>query len=139
MIQLKEKIFNFLRGRYGNDELNILLMLVWCVIAIVKLFVRSPLVGLILNIITLILAITTLFRMLSRNIAARQKENAPFKPIMAKMLNKLGMWKRMYDERNTHRYIKCPKCKAVLRVPYEKGTHTTKCPKCGERFETTIK
>ena len=136
---MKEKILNFMRGRYGSDELNILLMLVWVVIAIVKIFVRASLVGLILNLITLAIAITVLFRMLSRNIAARQKENAPFKPIMAKLLNKLAMQKRKYDERDTHRYIKCPKCKAVLRVPYKKGTHTTKCPKCGERFETTIK
>ena len=128
-----------MNGRYGNDELNILIMFVWVVLAFVKLFIRALIPSLILSILTLMCAVIVLFRMLSRNIYARRKENEPFKPIVEKMLRKPAMWKRMYDERYTHRYIKCPKCRAVLRLPYKPGTHTAKCPKCGNRFETTIK
>ena len=31
-------------------------------------------------------------------------------------------------------YKRCPKCHQVLKLPLKKGTHTVKCPECGNSF-----
>jgi len=134
MQKLKQKLTEFMRGRYGSDELNRALIILWMILAVINMFVTSKIIYL----ITLAIAVFAFFRMFSRNIYARQKENAKYKPIEDKAKQKLSLYKRMFAERKTHRYIKCPKCRAVLRVPYKKGKHTTVCPKCGERFDKNI-
>lgn len=134
MQKLKQKLIEFMRGRYGSDELNRALIWLWMILALINLAVGSK----IIYSVTVIVAFTALFRMLSKNFPARRKENAKYLPIENKIKQKLSLYRRMFGERKTHRYIKCPKCRAVLRVPYKKGKHTAVCPKCGERFEKHI-
>ena len=125
--------------RYGMDDLNNALLMVWVILAFVNLFVGSTVIYL----ISVAIALITLIRMLSKNYAARHRENEFYRKHFAKYIDavktKLNLCKRMIAERKTHRYIKCPKCRSVLRVPYRKGTHTAVCPKCSERFEKTIR
>ena len=33
----------------------------------------------------------------------------------------------MWHDRKTHRYVKCPYCKAQLRVKYQRGKHKVHC------------
>ena len=46
--------------------------------------------------------------------------------------------RRQFRERDTYRYLKCPSCKAQLRVRAIKGKHNVRCPKCGSEFEKKI-
>ena len=41
-------------------------------------------------------------------------------------------------ERKDFRYLKCPYCKAQLRVKNQKGVHGVRCPKCRGEFRVTI-
>ena len=136
---MKQKLINWLRGRYGTDDLNRALLAVWVILAFLNIFIGSTVIYL----ISVTIALVTLFRMLSKNFAARRRENEFYLRHFAKYVNalktKFGLLKRMFAERKTHRYIKCPKCRSILRVPYRKGTHTAVCPKCRERFEKTIR
>jgi len=132
---LKQKIINWLRGRYGIDELGYALLIGWMVMSLVNAFVSNIYASVALSLLTFAASLAVLLRMLSKNYAARRRENSAFLKIYNPIKTKLSLSKRKFAERKTHRYIKCPKCKAVLRLPYVKGTHTTNCPKCRERFE----
>lgn len=84
------------------------------------------------------------FRMLSRNIPARQRENQwflrTFGPVMSKMgrfFSKIGRGLRGWNDRRkdtSHRYFKCPNCKQRVRVPAGHGKIRIICPKCKQEF-----
>lgn len=116
--KLGEKFRRFMYGRYGSDKLNVFLLGVGVALCLVGSFSKLYLLGLIAY-VPLILAI---FRMYSRNIAKRQKENRRF----------LQMFARLRDRQN--RYFSCPRCRQRVRVPRGKGKIMIKCPACGERF-----
>lgn len=144
------KISQFMYGRYGNDKLNIGLGILWLVVNILNtVFFRLRL----LRLFTYIIIGIILFRCLSRNIPQRTKENEKFldfcdwaRPFVIKAkkyFNKVCEWFRLqsrkFNDRKTHRYVKCPYCKATIRVPFRKGKHSVKCPRCTEPFKTNIR
>lgn len=144
------KIISFMYGRYGNDSLNMALGVLWLICNIINtVFIRSFWIQLITNLIIVLI----IFRVLSRNIDKRKRENEIFlyyydrvKPVIVKIkpiANKLVGWFKLqirkFQDRKTHRYIKCPYCKATIRVPFRKGKHTLNCPKCTVDFKTNIK
>lgn len=69
-----EKLARFFAGRYGIDSLYTALTVVSFTLMIVNLFIGS----LIITAIVFALIIWSMFRSLSRNIPARQRENAIF-------------------------------------------------------------
>ena len=111
----------FMAGRYGQDRLNITLLVVGCVLCFVQMFVPSG-VGFVLTIISETLLILSLFRCFSRNTYKRYDENRKF----------LLMIDRIKDR--DHRYYACPKCRQTVRVPKGKGKISITCPKCREKF-----
>ena len=114
-------INRFMAGRYGQDRLNITLLVVGCVLCFVQMFVPSG-VGFVLTIISETLLILSLFRCFSRNTYKRYNENRKF----------LLMIDRIKDR--DHRYYACPKCRQTVRVPKGKGKISITCPKCREKF-----
>ena len=119
-------------GRYGNDTLGKALL--WAYVAlvlvsmIVSVFVSSVTFNLISLLIGFVLVFFIFYRMMSRNIAARRKENEKFTGFFKLMRNR-------FKDRKTHVYRKCTSCHAVLRLPKAKGKHTVVCPRCKNRFE----
>ena len=121
---------NFMIGRYGPDQLNIALLIISVIIGLM-----GSIIGIsILTIIGDIVLIYALFRMFSKNIPARRRENDKFIkiwwPIKTKIKNKAVQFK----SRKNYCFFKCPECKKTLRVPRGKGKIQITCPKCGERF-----
>ena len=133
-MRLREKLAQFVSGRYGGDRLNSFLLAVVAILIVVNMFVGSW----IIYVCYLTLWIWSLFRMLSRNIYKRKAENEKFLRFWKPVGNKFKLMKNKHRDRKTHVYKKCPKCKTVLRLPKKKGTHTVRCPKCSERFEVKI-
>lgn len=80
------------------------------------------------------LFIYSLFRAFSRNVYKRQKENTQFVYRKNQLRRKWESWKERWNNRKTHRYIRCPKCRQQLRVPKNKGKIRVTCSKCGEKF-----
>jgi len=76
----------------------------------------------------------SLFRMFSRNVYKRQTENTRFLYRKNKLRRKWEGLKERWQNRKTHRYIRCPKCRQQLRVPRNKGKIRVTCSKCGEKF-----
>lgn len=117
--KLGDKLRRFLYGRYGGDQLGVLLLVCGVVLALLGSFTRLYWLGF-LSYIPLLLAI---FRMYSRNIYKRRAENQRF----------LQLFGPIRDRQ--HRYYACPHCRQKIRVPRGKGKIRITCPKCGERFE----
>lgn len=132
--RMREKLQQFMTGRYGTDELSKALLIVTFV-----LFILSVLTG---WSIFLILAIAGLifsyFRMFSRNYAARSAENRKYLDLSANLRRKLRVQKKRFDGRKDYRFFKCPTCGQEVRVPKGKGHIRITCPKCGSQFDRTV-
>lgn len=138
MRNILQKFAIFMQGRYGTDTLNNCLLGVILVLWIVNIFVFNFTATLIIDLIQLAVIGLFIFRSLSRNIAKRSAENRKFLPFYDTVKNWCTLtWKKIKD-RKEYRYLKCPVCKAQLRVKNRKGNHTVRCPKCGSEFNKKI-
>ena len=124
-------LYKFMYGRYGVDELYKLGVVLWIILSIINIFINSR----IITIIELLLIVIIIYRSLSKNIVKRKYENQVYLKLKKELKNKVNLIKRKWQDRNTHIYKKCPKCKTVLRLPLKKGRHTCKCPTCNNKFE----
>lgn len=127
----------FMMGRYGVDQMNIGVL----IFSMVCTFTASLTRWLLLSILGTALLAYGVFRMFSRNVSARSKENQKFLVFWNKVKGiwyKIKGWfsgkKRRFADRKTHCYFSCPKCKRKLRVPKGKGKIEISCPICGAKF-----
>lgn len=142
MNKLKMWFYNFMRGRYGADTLywwSFGAIIVLWFIRLVLSFFRLHFIANILNMLSTIILVFAVFRFFSRNTYKRSAENRAFCRFIGKFKGTFTLLRNKYRDRNTHVYKKCPKCKAVLRLPKRSGEHTAKCPKCSERFTVKIR
>ena len=120
----------FMYGRYGNDQLNIFLLLLYIPLYLLTTLTQSALFSLLAN-ICIFLAI---FRTLSRNLPKRREENAKFMKKMTPVIRWAKLSLTIAKDKE-HRYFKCPNCGQQLRVPKGKGKITITCRSCGVSFD----
>ena len=120
-------------GRYGADQFGRFLSGAALVLLIVNLFVRGV-VGQILYFLVLAVLVYNIFRMFSKNTAARYKENVAYLKVKNRVVGWYANLRRRIRESKTHRFYKCPTCKTTVRVPKGKGKIRSTCPKCGAAF-----
>lgn len=126
---MREKIYRFMMGRYGNDQFNRFLMILAMICFVLSLF-RVPGVYL----IGLLCLIYTYFRMLSRNTYKRSLENNKYLQYEYKVKRWFSGVKRGMQQRKTHHIYRCPSCRQKIRIPRGKGRIEIRCPKCGQTF-----
>ncbi len=131
---MRNWLTKFMYGRYGMDQLSKFTMILWFSTAVINIFFKNQ----IIYIISLIPAFIFFYRVLSRNTVKRSAENAKYNIIAGKVSAWFKFRLLKLREIKTHRYIKCPGCHVVLRLPRKTGKHTTVCPKCKNRFECRI-
>lgn len=150
------KIREFMRGRYGFDTLFFaitalcLLIVLLCRIFLYKISFLS--VDGILG-VTGVIMIAAFYRVFSRNIAKRQRENIKFTLWLGKLVKKKGalesytthsqqkpksFQKKQKSEKSSakgsaHGYGCCVKCGEKLQLPTNAGLHMVICPKCKNR------
>lgn len=135
-MRFRDRIIRFMYGRYGKDELRSFLTVIFYIIFILSLFIKSYIAVILM---TAIMALI-FFRSLSRNIAARRRENNAYLKLRDPIKRFFKLQKNKIKDRKTHIFRRCPECRTVLRLPRTgKGTHPVKCPKCGKHFEIKIK
>ena len=135
---LMQKIAVFMQGRYGNDRFNNFLYIVFFALWVVNIFVWNRTASLVIDLLMLAVIAYTLFRTLSRNINKRSIENRTFMQIFDSVKNWFTLTQKKFRDRKDFRYIKCPVCKAQLRVKNKKGNHVVRCPRCGSEFDKII-
>ncbi len=116
-------------GRNGPDQLSLAMMLLAMVLSFVPwtyMFV-----------ISLTLTGVAVWRMFSRNIDKRRRENF----VLMKLVNNIKTWYYRINARRQqnkqYRIFKCPQCGQKLRVPRGKGKVAIKCSKCGNKLIKT--
>ena len=139
-MNFRYRLMQFMSGRYGMDEMNYGLFGLAVVIAVFNISVRwfSPKAWAMVQLLVYALIAYAVFRALSRNITARQKENRFFTKKLYFFKNRFEIYRARKNDL-LHVYKRCPSCKAVLRLPRRIGKHTTVCPRCGKEFEVTVK
>lgn len=135
------KFQRFMYGRYGAD--NLYKALIWFYLADVLIAVIlgravDSVFYTIFSIIGLGIIIFAFFRVFSKNIEARRKENTKWLNICSLFRKKTDLIKNRWKFRKTHVFRKCPNCKAVLRMKKVKGKHSVTCPHCKTKFNFKV-
>ena len=127
-------------GRYGIDALYKALLVIYLILVVTgsALARVSRPVYTVLWVLSLAVLIYAIFRSFSRNIAARQRENARWLTLTAPIRREGRLLRDKWTFRKTHVFKKCPGCKAVLRLPRKKGKHTVNCPHCHKNFTVHV-
>ena len=126
----KNKLMQFMQGRYGADQMGQMLSAVSMVFLIISLFSRNQawfllaVIGIVYN----------YFRMFSKNISKRYAENQKYLTMTAGIRRKLASWKSQLAQRKIYHIYRCPGCKQKIRVPRGRGKIEIRCPKCNTRF-----
>lgn len=160
MSKLGAWLVNFMRGRYGFDQLGQALS-----VGVVVLWIFSILFGMlsnflgywtawvstVLNWIGLVLLVLMVWRMLSRNVEKRQAENDAYLQRKAQRAERRRSGsKDIHSHGNAnknrnanknangnsgqqYKYLDCAFCGQKMRVPSGKGKVAVKCPSCGEK------
>ncbi|WP_072369647.1 hypothetical protein [Thermophilibacter mediterraneus] len=127
----QRKAVEWLRGRQGPDDLAVFCVNLAIVLVVVNLFARVGALGW----VALALVAYAMFRIQSKNLGSRSRENAAF----LKALGPARPWvqnpRAAWRELRTYRHVRCTSCKQKVRVPRGKGKLRVTCPKCGTKFE----
>lgn len=126
---MKEKFYRFMQGRYGADNLSRFLMILVLICFVLSLFGAD-----ILYPVAILLLIYTYFRMFSRNLYKRRKENSVYMQYEYKVKQFFLRKKQHLQQRKTHHIYKCPSCGQKIRIPRGKGKIEIRCPKCSHTF-----
>ncbi len=139
-MNLRQRIAQFFYGRYGIDSLYYGLLVTILILWILqRIFKDSVVASVLIYTLETVLLVWMLYRCMSRNTADRQRENQIFSSFFKKVKNFFILQKNKIRDFKSYRYKKCPYCKATLRLPKRKGTHSVICPRCARRFDVTTR
>ena len=82
-----DKLARFMWGRYGIDGLYYGLLVTYCVTLFVQRFIKIDALKAVISLIGIAALAFMIFRVFSKNIAARRKENEKFMRIWTKIKN----------------------------------------------------
>ena len=120
----------FMLGRYGTDQLSKAMLALFLISLVCSGFITSP----VWSIAELVLIVVMYFRIFSRNIPKRTKENESFMKLWRPAQKWFKVRRNRFKSRKEYRYYKCPSCKNTLKVPRGKGEITITCPVCKEKL-----
>ena len=98
-------IQRFMYGRYGMDQLNIALLLVYLVLYLISGLFRSHT----LRLLSFLCLITVTVRFFSRRADQRREENVRFLNAVGPLLRRYNVNKSRRQDKD-HSYFKCPNC-----------------------------
>ena len=126
LANLNYRLRYFMRGRYGLDILSRAAIVFACILLVISSLFGIP----ILYFLSLIFLFWGYYRCFSRDLDKRGRELCKYLNIKNKTVAKINRRKKMFRERRTHRFFKCPKCSTYSRVPKGKGKIKITCGVC---------
>ena len=125
---LFQKFQQFMYGRYGGDKFSLFLLVIALILSVAGSFFWP------LALVADAIFLYVLFRMFSRNHAARQREYHAFLRFWTPVENWFKFQVTRFRERKYYKYFRCPRCKQRLRAPRGKGKIQVTCQKCHNVF-----
>lgn len=119
------------QGRNGGDDLTRVCSNVGLVLIIIYLFTGWW----ILSLIALALIVYAWFRIVSKNVAARARENERFMAALGPARPWVAAPVATFKDRRANVYLTCPSCGQKARVPRGKGKVKVRCRRCHETYE----
>ena len=127
----QRKMMEWLQGRQGPDDLAVFSMNLAIVVVVVNLFARVSWLGW----VALVLIAYSMFRIQSKNLGSRARENEAF----LKALGPARPWvqnpRAAWAELRAYKHVRFTSCKQRVRVPRGKGKLRVTCPRCKTKFE----
>lgn len=130
MNNIRYKLQNFMKDRYGVDTLG--MFLVCCVLAINLIESFTGIVY--FSIISFTLLVFAIYRIFSKNIVKRRIENDKYNTMMIILKRYWKVLKNNITDKS-YRYYLCPDCHQMVRVPKGHGKVIVTCPNCHKKFE----
>ena len=127
----RARLYRFMAGRRGMDDLNLALYLFGLAAWLINLFLRLGL----LSLLSMGAWAFSIFRSLSRNIPARERENSWFLGWFTPLRRRLRAAYLRFKNRRVYKYFRCPKCKSLLKLPRNIGEKVVTCSACGTTFK----
>ena len=127
---MREKLRQFMIGRYGTDGFNQFLSIASLVLLLIAIVSRVSL----FTWLGVALLIYCYYRTFSRNISKRTEENYKFYTLKDRVDSKFRGLKEQWANRKVYHYYRCPQCRQKLRVPRGRGRIQISCPRCGTQF-----
>lgn len=127
-----EKFYKLMYGRYGIDEFYYFFLYLYIILVCISLFLKIPY----LFWLELIIFVIMFYRVFSKNISRRKKENRIYLKVRNKMIKPFQVIKRNWKDRKDFIYKRCHRCKTTLRIPLptERGIKHATCPKCKRKL-----
>ena len=119
---MKEKLIQFMQGRYGIDTLNNHALFFVITLFILNIFFNNRIIMLVI------------YRMFSRQTYKRYQENEKYLKAITPVQQFFNLQKKRFSDRS-HKYYRCPSCKQMVRLPKGKGKIIVTCPSCHQKFE----
>lgn len=129
-MRVREKMQQFMYGRYGADQLSRVYFGVTLVLLVLSLFTHWTF----FYVAGLILLIYSYYRMFSKNVKKMGAQNQRY--LNWRYGLAVGRQKRRVrrEQRKVYHFYKCPQCRQQVRVPKGHGRICITCPKCRMEF-----
>ena len=120
----------FMMGRNGVDQLSGVLLIGGLILSLASSLAGST----VLFFMAYAMLGLSFFRGYSRNLEARRRENAWLIDRTGRIARATDMYRQMWRERGTYKYVKCPTCGQRMKVPRGRGKINIHCARCGGSF-----
>lgn len=139
MNNLFMKLRSFMAGRNGFDKLTYGLLVIYCIFAAIKVFLRAFYVPyVIISILQYAFLCYILYRIMSKNLQKRYRENDKFEHFLAAWKPYIEHMKLRCQFIKTHRFRTCKYCGEFLRFKKVRGIKNIKCPRCQKELKFHI-
>ena len=128
---LKEKIDDRIARAYGFDDLVTELIVLGIALVLFDLFSKTQY----LSLIGIVCLLTGCLRCYSSNIEARKKELQIYQNLKVSCSEWFSETIEKIKDRITYKYIVCPRCGTVVKLPRGMGKVDITCPRCNNVFK----
>ena len=129
MDRFRNWLYKTMYGLYGQDSFGRFLFFLSIALWVISIFTNY-----LVSIAALLVMGVEYFRIFSKNIAARRRENDRYMRLTAGIRRFFASKKAELAQGKKYKIFKCPECKQKLRLPRGRGKIEIRCRKCGNQF-----
>ena len=133
MYKLQMWMTRLMQGRNGPDNLSYAALIAALALSVLDLFLRTG----ILQLLSSVLYVYSLWRMFSRKVEKRNQENIRYVKAYGEIRTKVKQYIMRMKNSKEYKYVRCPQCKVLIRYKRGSGEINARCPKCQREFKVT--